>query len=89
MFGVPIDKSDTPEKLKSWSEGFEPSYELLLDLPEAELSNVERVLLAELRDYGRVPATIVTDSSGQVLLSRWGIPTVSEVRSLLWKSRER
>jgi len=87
MFGVPIDKADTPEQLRSWGEGFDPSYDLLVDLPESELSRVEGVLRSELRDYGRVPASIITDSEGRVLLSRWGIPTVSEVRKLIWTSK--
>ena len=58
-----------------------------MELPESELSKMEEVLLSELRDSGRVPASIITDSEGRVLLSRWGIPTVSEVRKLIWTSK--
>ena len=29
------------------------------------------------------PATIVTDAEGNVLLTRWGAPSVSELRRLL------
>ena len=85
MYGIPIDRADTRELLESWSEGVAPSYHLLMDLSESERSNIENVLYAELRDFGRVPASIVTDSEGRVLLARWGVPTVSDVRRLLWK----
>ena len=44
-------------------------------------------LRAELLDTARVPASIVTDASGRVLLARWGAPTVSEIRELLWRMR--
>ena len=38
---------------------------------------------ADLRQVGQVPAAIVTDAAGKVLLARWGLPTVSDLAKLL------
>ena len=34
-----------------------------------------------------VPATFVVDASGQVLLARWGVPTISAIKKLLWQDQ--
>ena len=39
------------------------------------------LVLDELR-MDAVPASFITDASGNVLLARWGVPTVSDVRKL-------
>ena len=42
--------------------------------------------LARAAQLHGVPATIVTDSAGRVVLTCWDAPSISEVRKLLWKS---
>ena len=86
MYGLPIDREDPPDLLKAWSEDVPRSYHLLTEFSDSDRSNVENVLREELRDFGRVPASVVTDSEGRVLLAKWGVPTVSEIRQLLWKA---
>jgi len=51
-----------------------------------EVDRVKRVIATDLRDTSRVPATIVTDSAGRVLLTRWDAPARSELRKLLWET---
>jgi peroxiredoxin len=86
MFGVPVDGEDTPTKLRSWRDKFAPPYDLLIALPQSDVAVVKGAIAAELKDTKRLPATIVTDSSGRVLLSSWGVPSISELRKLLWSS---
>lgn len=86
MFGVPIDKEEGSELLESWTAERKPPYEVLSGLAAAEVDKVNRVVVSELR-LDAPPAALVTDSAGRVLLSRWGVPSVSELRKLLWLSR--
>ena len=47
-------------------------------------------MLAELRIEGTdaVPAAVVTDASGRVLIARWGVPTISDLKRLLWLAQQ-
>jgi hypothetical protein len=40
-------------------------------------------LVLEALQLDAVPATIVTDASGGVLLTQWGPPSISRIRELL------
>lgn len=86
MFAVPIDQKDSSDMLRAWQAKIDPPYELLVDLPTSDVEKVKKVIASELRDERRVPATIVTDSDGRVLLTCWDAPSISELRKLLWKS---
>ena len=82
MYGLPIDPEDDEATLQSWFEDKKPPYDLLIGLPEPEVTRVNEIVMSELRFDG-VPAAIVTDASGRVVLARWGVPTVSALRKLL------
>ena len=83
MIAVPVDGEDTADKLKRWAEKYEPPYQLLTGIAKAQVDKVNRVILRELRTEA-VPATFLTDSTGQVLIARWGVPSISAVRRWLW-----
>ncbi len=83
MFGIPIDPKDSADKLQRWVTDREPPYRVLIGLPESEISGINALVESELR-FNSVPAAFVTDSAGRVLLARWGVPSVSAVRKLLW-----
>ena len=85
MYAVPVDENDTEEMLSSWMEKHQPPYELLTGIDAGEVDKVNAVIMKELRAEA-VPATFLTDSTGRVLLARWGVPTVSDVRKWLWLS---
>jgi len=87
MYGLPVDLEETDAMLEKWFEDQTPPYELLVGLPEPEVKKVNEVVLAELRTDA-VPAALVTDASGRVVLARWGVPTVSDLRKLLWIGQE-
>ena len=82
IFGVPYDSEETPEILAAWSERYEPPYRILSELKPRERNAVIQGALDALRIDG-LPAAVVTDSDGDVLLVRWGPPSVSELRVLL------
>ena len=85
LLGLPVDRNDTAELLGRWEERYTPPYDLLIGLPSNEVNKVSQVVLDELRLAGdeAVPAAIVTDGDGRVLLARWGVPTVSTLKRLL------
>ena len=82
IFGVPYDPDETPEILGAWSERYEPPYRILSALDPTQRNAVIQGVLDVLRIDG-LPAAVVTDSEGKVLLVRWGPPSVSELRVLL------
>ena len=82
IFGVPYDPEETPELLGAWSARYEPPYRILSELKPGQRNTVIQGALEALRIDG-LPAAVVTDSDGEVLLVRWGPPSVSELRVLL------
>ncbi|MFQ6026181.1 MAG: ASPIC/UnbV domain-containing protein [Dehalococcoidia bacterium] len=82
MLGVAVDENDSEDILASWVAANNPPYQLLTNLTEDQIALVQQRLVEELGVEG-VPATVVVDSRGQVLLTKWGPPTISEIRQLL------
>ncbi len=82
IFGVPYDAEETPEVLQAWSDLNEPPYPILSELNLDQRATVIDGALDALRLEG-LPAAVITDSEGEVLLVRWGPPSVSEIRVLL------
>ena len=77
-------REDTTEMLDAWSAKHQPPYEIVTGVASSEVDRVNAVTLAELRAEA-VPATFVTNRDGNVLIARWGVPTVSDIRRLLWQ----
>ncbi len=82
IFGVPYDSEETLETYEAWSQLYEPPYRILSELSAGQRDAVIDGALDALRVDG-LPAAIVTDSEGDVLLVRWGPPSISEIRVLL------
>ena len=82
IYGIPYDEEETPDAFHAWAEMNNPPYEILQDLSSTQVNAVKNAALDVLRLDG-VPAAIVTDANGQVLLARWGPPSISEIRVLL------
>ena len=86
IVGVPVDPNDTVEMLEAWNARNQPPYEIAAGIDPQQVARVNAVTLAELRAEA-VPATFLIDSRGRVLMARWGVPTVSDVRGFLWRDR--
>lgn len=82
IFGVPYDPEEPPEVLAAWSARYEPPYRILSELKPRQRDAVIQGTLEALHIDG-LPAAVVTDSEGEVLLVRWGPPSVSELRVLI------
>ncbi len=72
---VPVDDTDTPEKLERYVQQLKPAYRLLSELTASDVASVNQLLLQELGKNG-LPASFVTDTAGRVLDSGWGAPSV-------------
>ena len=83
MIAVPVDAEETTEMIEGWAAKYDPPYELLTGIDAGEVEKVNQVILAELR-ASAVPATFLTDNTGRVLIARWGVPSISDVRKWLW-----
>ena len=84
MQGVSVDSTDTPEKLASYAEEFDPAYDLLGDLSAGDVRAIKAVVRHTTGIEGDAyPATIVTDRSGRVLYSTTGVPSVSDLRKVV------
>ena len=86
MRAVPVDAEDSAEMLAAWSGKHKPPYEIAAGIERSEVDRVNEVTLAELRTEA-VPATFIVDASGQVLLARWGVPTISSIKKFLWQDQ--
>lgn len=84
IVAVPVDLKDTAEKLDAWIARLQPPYEIAVGIDPEEIARVNAVTLTELRAEA-VPATFLIDARGRVLIARWGVPTVSDVRGFLWR----
>ena len=82
IFGVPYDSEEPLGAFEAWSSRYTPPYRILSELSTTQRDAVIDGALNALRVEG-VPAAIVTDSEGEVLLVRWGPPSISEIRVLL------
>jgi peroxiredoxin len=89
MVGVPVDEDDSPEDLRAYATRRSPPYRLATDLSKATLSQVRATVASALHgEGGTTPASFVTDAEGNILASRWGVPTLSELKSTLAEAQD-
>ncbi len=87
MFGLPYDEKEGAAKLTAWADANHPPYELVANLTPEGIAAAKSVVKATLR-MDAVPAIIVTDGEGRIVRTRFGPPSVSEMRELL-RQRDR
>ena len=81
IVGFAIDEEDSLEKLTAYAERYELGYPLMTEMTSADRDLARQIVSAAL-DTDAMPASIVTDASGRVLLTMAGVPTVSQLRKL-------
>lgn len=82
MTGIPVDPGEGEEKLDAYAAKYRPAYRLRTDLsPELAASFSET--LARATGLEALPSTLITAADGRILLGIPGVPTISEIRSLL------
>jgi thiol-disulfide isomerase/thioredoxin len=82
MYGFPADVKEDSALLSGYVTEAQPAYELLAEVPKDQVRSLVAYLKDELGSED-LPQTVVTDSLGRVLLTRYGAPSVSELRRLL------
>ncbi len=82
MAGVPIDPEDSAEKLAAYKKEYSPPYQILTGLAPERIERVKQHVIDTLQ-VDALPATIVTDKSGRVLHTMFGVPSVSELKNWL------
>jgi thiol-disulfide isomerase/thioredoxin len=88
LAAVPIDTEESHEMVQAWGAAHKPAYELLTHLEPAQVATVKDLVLEKLQ-LDAVPATLVTDADGAVVLAQWGPPSISKIRELLAASPPR
>jgi thiol-disulfide isomerase/thioredoxin len=86
LYGVPYDDRESADDHAAYRARHEPAYSLLQDLDADERLAVRELLEQQLGGPG-LPASVVTDAAGQVLLTTWGLPSVSQLADLLVERR--
>lgn len=86
MWGLPSDEKETPALFDAYRDTYAPAYELLRDISPAERQEVRALLGKKLLNEAALPASIVTDADGNILLVDWGVPSLSQMRELLEKA---
>lgn len=82
LVGVPVDPEDSSAKLADYRQKYQPAYELLDPVTDAERDELKR-LITTISEQGALPSTLVTDQQGRVLDAMGGIPSSSTVARLL------
>jgi hypothetical protein len=83
LVGIPVATRDTVQKLQRYVEQKSPAYTVQIGLPAEVTQRVRDTVASLLHGSGETtPASIITDSTGRILATRWGVPTLSELRQL-------
>lgn len=88
MFGLPYDEKEGAAKLTAWGQANKPPYEMIANLTPDGIASAKSVVKTKL-GMDAVPAIIVTDGEGRIVRTRFGPPSVSELRELLRSQKDR
>lgn len=83
LFGVPVDVGDDSASLIEYERDYQPAYTLLKEITDDQRSRIEEIIVTALKSDA-LPSSVVTDSEGKVLIVTPGVPTVSQIRQLLY-----
>jgi len=81
IVAIPVDETDTSEKLQAYQDQFQPSYQLMIDRTDEQVEWMQSVIRQVLGEE-TLPSSVLVDSSGRVLAVDWGLPSISAIR---WK----
>ena len=86
MTGVPVDPGEGEEELDAYAAKYRPAYRLRTDLSREQAASFSETL-ARITGLEALPSTLITARDGRILLAVAGVPTISEIRSLLRRGR--
>ncbi len=82
MFGLPGDEKETPAQWQVYAAKYRPGYRMLSGINATERKAMHHAL-GEASNV--LPASIMTNRSGKVLLVTRGLPTLSQIARILLK----
>ncbi len=82
MYALPVDPKDSLEMLDKWMQDTQAPYVMLSDWKRESIQTAEELIFDQLK-AANIPASMIADREGNVLLTRWGAPTLSEIAQLL------
>ena len=82
FIGLPIDPTDTEQKLRDYADKHKPAYRILHQLSDKDRESISNAM-SNVTPFDALPATFVTTADGKLVWSQAGIPTVSRLRKLL------
>ncbi len=82
IVGLPVDRTDTPQKLTQYADEHDLPYSLVLELSDQQRNDISATLVGII-PADAVPASILTDGDGNVLMTSAGVPTVSELKQAI------
>ncbi len=83
LIAVPVDDHDDAGTLRNYVDEKHPAYRLLLDLPVAQRAVFRADLEKLLGHEPFLPSSVITDGAGGLITVMPGVPTLSQLRSLL------
>jgi thiol-disulfide isomerase/thioredoxin len=82
FYGLPVSSEDTPEKLDAYLAEHSVPYQLLETVPEDRRTALAEAIAAVVGLEG-LPATLVVDAEDRVRWRGLGLPSLSDLRTLL------
>ena len=78
LWGLPSDPIETREQILAYVEEYQPTYEMLSDLEPPKRDHLLSLIRQQV-GANALPASLLFDSEGHLLLATVGVPTVSQV----------
>lgn len=88
FIGLPVDASDTAEKISVYNEAYQPAYEILASLGGRDRGIVSKMAGTILK-RDALPSTFIAQPDGSIISATVGIPTASELAQLLRRMVEK
>jgi hypothetical protein len=85
LIAVPIDQADDDSKLNAYAQQWKPASRLV-NIPQAKRADIAAAYAQVLGQVPPLPSTVITDDSGHVLAAAPGLPSISGLRSILFKT---
>ena len=84
LWGVSTDLEENSLTLARYVDEHRPNYRVLTELPREQRKALRSYVLDAFKD-DLTPVSLVTDVAGRILLTVPGIPSVSDLRRLLYE----
>ena len=82
IYGIPMDPIETRDELQAYQARYQPTYQLLIDLSQADRERIADAILNRLGDRA-LPTSLLLDADNQILAAYRGVPLASEIAAAM------